>query len=273
MPNTPEVSEIVAATSARVAAIRESVRQWEDSLQNIRTPQQVYQEKRQALRDAFNQELQLLMSGEAGDDGASRENRTESLIQYGGQLKELEQQYGATIRADEKVYQQRVEKQTVRLVAALRDLGDVSLTASDQEEPAQPVDKQAVVAAPSDPPPETRTDSHVPHHEDHHMEEVPEVRRTSDDDPQTDPDPQPVRPSRSDSMVAHVDQPDPQPVNHTQPDSQAANVSQSDRQPASQPVTHPRTATKPKKSISFRFKAIKPASSKFPASEAAAVWL
>ncbi|KAJ2997765.1 hypothetical protein NUW58_g541 [Xylaria curta] len=88
---------------SRITATKECILQWIRNFEKIRPPHEVFEEEVHLLEDNIQKERQLILSGHSYEQMSSALDR---VVQYSGQLKELQINYEATVDKQETTYQQ-----------------------------------------------------------------------------------------------------------------------------------------------------------------------
>lgn len=148
------MSDIAKAAAAKQSEVTAWLAQCQER-QEIKTPQEIFQEKHAAQRAVIDQELRSLIGLDPESDVTSTGDR---LVRYAGQLKELEQQHASTKENKERAFADEVQERHKNMFTSFVGVVGIELVGKWMRElkgEATPVEEDTRMVDESDPPPET----------------------------------------------------------------------------------------------------------------------
>ncbi|KAF4341450.1 hypothetical protein FBEOM_4611 [Fusarium beomiforme] len=125
------MNAIVDAANDRVKTLWAPIMQWSSELNIIKSPGEVYEQKREVLRARFDNELRQLMHHQNGPN--EYQMRSDALLKHAGELKELEIQFKQTVALMERDFEERLEAAHTRLACGMLEaFGDALFDPSVQ---------------------------------------------------------------------------------------------------------------------------------------------
>ncbi|KAI1310305.1 hypothetical protein F5Y03DRAFT_392242 [Xylaria venustula] len=144
-------TESYPTVSHRIRATKQCALEWFRDLEEIRSPQEVFEEEVHLLEDKIHEERQHILSGL---DNEQMSSALDQVVQYSGQLKALQITYEATVDEQETTYQQSLQSSLERLASDIVETLGISLVekvlhlVKPQPSPvlAKPIDSGSVLS-------------------------------------------------------------------------------------------------------------------------------